>query len=208
MRDAAGVVRGEIDDDLVIHVEPLGMMVHFLDGDGGGGHKAEGVYEVGELIFVVEFFIDHGPAGERGQGGIKLLSGELVHETIVERKAAAVTLFGEMAFEFAGIMENSEDIDHGVAAPPVDHKMSRFSDNTGRAADAATAEEEMVCAKAWPKLQPLSRTRAVRVGRDVMDRLPEEAVVAERSPFAESRPAPLQRLANVASRGRRKNDAQ
>jgi hypothetical protein len=36
----------------------------------------------------------------------------------VERKRAAITLFGEVAFEFASVMENSEGIDHGVAAPP------------------------------------------------------------------------------------------
>jgi hypothetical protein len=113
-----------------------------------------------------------------------------------------------MAFEFAGVMEDSKDIDHAVATPPINHKVPRLSDNDGIATDPATAEEEMVCAKARRELRPFSRTRAVRVGRDVMDRLPEEAVVAERSPFAESRPAPLQRLANVASRGRRKNDAQ
>jgi hypothetical protein len=68
--------------------------------------------------------------------------------SIVERKEGAITLFGEIAFEFASVMENSEDIDHGVAAPPVDHKMPRLSDNDGSATDAATAEEKMVCAKA------------------------------------------------------------
>ena len=96
-----------------------------------------------------------------------------------------------MARNITGIMENSDDIDRGIAATAIDQKMSRYSEDADGAAGAATTEEEMVCAKAWRELWPLSRTRAARLSRDVMDRLPQEVGIAESSGFAESRSGPL-----------------
>ena len=55
-RDALRVVSHEVDRHSVIHVEPLRMVVHFLDGDGGGSHEAEGVNEVGEICTLCGVF--------------------------------------------------------------------------------------------------------------------------------------------------------
>lgn len=45
----SGIVGAERDLDLIIHIAPVGMMVHFFSHKGDFGHKAEGLYEITEL---------------------------------------------------------------------------------------------------------------------------------------------------------------
>ena len=52
------------------------MMVHFFDGDGRSGHEAEGVHEIGELVFAVELALGEGPMLERAESGVKLRFGQ------------------------------------------------------------------------------------------------------------------------------------
>ncbi len=67
--DAAGVVGGEVDDDAIPDVGPFGVVFHGFDGNGGGGHEAEGVDEIGEGVFAVQLSIEQRPAGECFDGG-------------------------------------------------------------------------------------------------------------------------------------------
>lgn len=62
--DTAGVVGGEVDDDAIPDVGPFRVVFHGLNSDGGGGHEAEGVHEIGEFVFAVEFAVCEGPAGQ------------------------------------------------------------------------------------------------------------------------------------------------
>ena len=77
--DAAGVMGGEVNGHAVVNVEPLGVVVHGLGYEGGAGHEAEGVDEVGELEFAVQFGVDESPAGAFGQGGLDFGLGEFGH---------------------------------------------------------------------------------------------------------------------------------
>ena len=59
------------------------MMAHFLDGQRRGGHESEGVDEVGEFIFLVQFAVDNGPSVETGKGVFQLRAGESSHAFII-----------------------------------------------------------------------------------------------------------------------------
>ncbi len=72
MGDSAGIVGGEIDAHAVIHIEPFRVVVHFFDVHGGGGEEADGMREIGELVFAMKFGSFDGPAGEFVQSGLEL----------------------------------------------------------------------------------------------------------------------------------------
>ena len=51
----------KIDNNSAIHVEPLRVVIHFLDQHGGSGHESEGVREIGEFVLTVQFLIFEPP---------------------------------------------------------------------------------------------------------------------------------------------------
>jgi len=65
------------------------MMIHLLDSKRGGGHEAEGVDEIGELVFLVQLSFDDLPAGQAGKGIFKLGAGKFLHVDIMRRIRAA-----------------------------------------------------------------------------------------------------------------------
>jgi len=58
------IVSGECDVNLVVHVEPFGMMVHFLSFECNSGHKSECRVEVSEAEALLNGFsvLDHCPS--------------------------------------------------------------------------------------------------------------------------------------------------
>ena len=79
------IVRGQIHADSVVHVEPLGVVAHGFNLQGGSRHEAEGMHEIGEFVFAVQLTLDELPAMESGQGGSKLLLSQLRHASILRR---------------------------------------------------------------------------------------------------------------------------
>ena len=63
------IVCGQVNRDTVVDVGPFRVMIHALNGDGGGRHEAKGVNEIGEFIFLMKLAIDDGPTAQRFQRG-------------------------------------------------------------------------------------------------------------------------------------------
>ena len=87
--DSLGVVSGEVYCDAVVDIEPLGMMIHLLDAEGRGGHEAESVNEVGELVFLVQLSIGDGPAGQAGECVMKFGIRKFPHVIIMRETVGA-----------------------------------------------------------------------------------------------------------------------
>src|ERR1043165_5052422 len=56
-RDAARVMRGEVDSDGAPHVEPFGVMVHPLGDQRDARHEAERLDEIAELVLAVKLSV-------------------------------------------------------------------------------------------------------------------------------------------------------
>jgi hypothetical protein len=61
--EAAAVVGGEVDHHPVPDVAPFGVVVQLFGGQGHLGHEPEGLGEIGEAQFAVEFAFLQGPGG-------------------------------------------------------------------------------------------------------------------------------------------------
>src|SRR6185436_7794 len=75
-RDPGGVVRGEVDADGAVDVEPFGVVVHPLGHQRGAGHEGEGGHEVGEPELAEQLVALAAPAGEALERGRDLGIGE------------------------------------------------------------------------------------------------------------------------------------
>ena len=59
----AEVVRPQIDGNPVVYVAPVGVMVHRFGMQSNRCHKAEGMDEIRETEFLVDFSVHKGPPG-------------------------------------------------------------------------------------------------------------------------------------------------
>ena len=66
--DAAGVVGGQSDIDLVVDVRPFGVVIGLFGEQGDPGHEAEGGYEIGKMVLALDAAALAGPAGNAGHG--------------------------------------------------------------------------------------------------------------------------------------------
>jgi hypothetical protein len=65
-------VRGEIDDDLAVDVEPLRVVVALLGDERDRAHERERAHEVRKLELAVQLAVDERPAGQRGDRAVEL----------------------------------------------------------------------------------------------------------------------------------------
>src|ERR1022692_4496392 len=80
LRDAAGIVRSEIDGDAIIDVGPFGMMIQPLDRRRGGHQESDGMSEIREAVFAVQLAMLNFPARQRDQSFLDLRGSEFVHK--------------------------------------------------------------------------------------------------------------------------------
>src|SRR5688572_9842556 len=67
LADTVGVVCTQVDDEAVVHIEPLGMMLHGLGDEGHLRHEAEALDEARKAILLVQLAVEQLPAAERGE---------------------------------------------------------------------------------------------------------------------------------------------
>jgi len=113
-------------------------------------------------------------------------------------------LHGKMARDVAGVVENTDHLDH---APPqaVDDQMSRLSHHAeGRPGPGAvTAEADMIDEHVLGELRALPHPRPFGIFADVSKRLAQQGVVPPGSVLAELAAAPKKRRGYIPPRGPR-----